>query len=126
MKVVAQYRLNDRWEFGASFTFQTGQSYTAASSRFRSTFPGETIGTDMTVPADRYALRLPPSHQLNISANYSTTLFDLPARLLIDIFNVYSRRDIWFRYYDTAGDVTTVTDVKLLPIIPTVSFEVKF
>lgn len=126
MKIVGQYKLNDRWEIGASFTFQTGQSYTAATSRFRSQFPGETIGTDLTVPADRYALRLPPSHQLNINVNYNTTVFDLPARLLIDIFNVYSRRDIWFRYYDTAGDVTTVTDVKLLPIIPTVSFEVKF
>jgi hypothetical protein len=126
MKIVGQYRLSDRWEVGASFTFQTGQSYTAATSRFRSRFPGESIGTDLTVPADRYGLRLPPSHQLNINVNYNTTVFDLPARLLIDIFNVYSRRDIWFRYYDTSGDVTTVTDVKLLPIIPTVSFEMKF
>jgi len=47
-------------------------------------------------------------------------------RLLIDIYNVYSRRDIWFRYYDTSKEVTEVTDVKLLPILPTVAIEVTF
>lgn len=126
LKIVAQYKLNDRWEIGASFSFQSGQSYTGVTSRFQAGLPDETVGTPVTVPAERYGLRLPPSHQLNINANYSTTFFGLPARLLIDIYNVYSRRDIWFRYYDASKNVTTVTDVRLLPILPTVAFEVKF
>ncbi|MBL7989338.1 MAG: TonB-dependent receptor [Chlorobi bacterium] len=126
LKIVAQYKLNERWEIGASFSLQSGQSYTGATSRFNSNLPGEDPGVPITVPADRYALRLPASHQLNINANYNTTLFGLPARLLIDIYNVYSRRDIWFRYYDTTKEVTEVTDVRLLPILPTVALEVKF
>jgi hypothetical protein len=126
LKIVGQYRINDRWEVGASFSLQSGQSYTGATSRFESKLPGESTGSPLVVPAQRYGLRLPPSHQLNINANYSSTLFGLPMRLLIDIYNVYSRRDIWFRYYDTKGAVTEVTDVRLLPIIPTVSLEVKF
>jgi outer membrane cobalamin receptor len=125
-KAVAQYRLSDHWEIGASFTLQSGQPYTGATSRFRTQLPGESTGSDITVPTDRYSLRLPMSHQLNVNINYNTTVFDLPARLLIDIFNVYSHRDIWFRYYDTSKDITEVTDVRLLPIIPTVAFEVKF
>ena len=123
---MAQYKLSDSWEIGASFSLQSGQSYTGATSRFNSNLPGEDPGVPVTVPADRYALRLPMSHQLNINANYNTTLFGLPARLLIDIYNVYSRRDIWFRYYDTTKEVTEVTDVRLLPILPTVALEVKF
>ncbi len=126
MKLVGQYKLNDRWEIGASFSFQSGQSYTGVTSRFESSLPGEPNPTSVTVPAERYGLRLPPSHQLNINANYSSTLFGLPMRLLIDIYNVYSRRDIWFRYYDATGAVTEVVDVRLLPIIPTVAIEVKF
>jgi len=126
LKIVGNYRLNERWEIGASFTFQSGQSYTGVSSRFRTSLPGQSTGADVTVPADRYGLRLPPSHQLNVNVNYNTTLFDLPMRLLLDVYNVYSRRDIWFRYYDTKKEVTEVTDVRLLPIIPTVSIEVKF
>lgn len=126
LKIVGQYRLNERWELGASFSFQSGQSYTGVTSRFRTSLPGDEGASDVTVPAQRYGLRLPPSHQLNINANYSSTLFGLPMRLLIDIYNVYSRRDIWFRYYDASKEVTTVTDVRLLPILPTVALEVKF
>lgn len=126
LKLVGQYKINDRWEVGASFSFQSGQSYTGVTSRFRTTLPGGSGEADVSVPADLYGLRLPPSHQLNINANYSSTLFGLPMRLLIDVYNVYSRRDIWFRYYDNTKEVTEVTDVRLLPIIPTIALEVKF
>ncbi len=126
LKIVGQYRLNDRWDLGASFSFQSGQSYTGVTSRFRTGLPGGDGTEDVTVPAQHYGLRLPPSHQLNLNVNYNSTIFDLPMRLLIDIYNVYSRRDIWFRYYDATKEVTTVTDVRLLPILPTVALEVKF
>ena len=126
LKVVAQYELNDRWDIGASFTFQSGQSYTGATSRFRTELPDGTADYDLIVPSQRYGLRLPPSHQLNLNVNYNTTIFGLDSRLLLDIYNVYSRRDIWFRFYDTDGEVTEVTDIRLLPILPTIALEVKF
>lgn len=126
IKVVAQYKINNRWDLGASFSFQSGQSYTGVTSRFETSLPNEPNGTAVTIPAERYGLRLPPSHQLNLNANYNSTLFGLPMRLLIDVYNVYSRRDIWFRYYDASGAVTEVTDVRLLPILPTIAIELKF
>lgn len=126
VKIVGMYRINERWEVGATFTFQSGQSYTAATSRFGHVMPGYNREISFVIPGQRYGLRLPPTHQLNLSANYSSTLFGLPMRLLIDVFNAYSRRDVWFRYYDTTGDVTEVKDALLLPIIPTVSVELKF
>ena len=126
IKLVGMYKLNQDWEFGATFTFQSGQSYTGATSRFATRKPGETIDSPQIVPGDRYGLRLPNTHQLNFNINYNTTIWGLPARVMIDIFNVYSRRDIWFRFYDTSKDVTEVTDVRLLPILPTVALEVKF
>jgi hypothetical protein len=125
-KIVAQYQINDDWEVGASFIFQSGQPFTGVSSRFQTSFPGERVGTGITVPTDRNGLRLPPSHQLNLSANYKFPMWGIPARLLIDIFNVYSRQDIWFRFYDTTKPTVEVTDVRLLPILPTVTLEVKF
>lgn len=126
LKLVAQYKLSDRWDISATFTFQTGQSYTGRTSRLETRLPGSDYGKGVTIPADRFGLRLPPSHQLNLNASYHTTLFGQPAKLLIDIYNVYSRRDIWFRFYDTTGDVTTVEDVKLLPILPSLAIEIKF
>ncbi len=125
-KIVVQYKYNDRWEFGGSFIFQSGQSYTGATSRLQSRLPDDNYGRGMIIPSQRYGLRLPPSHQLNLNASYSLKLFDMPSRVILDIYNVYDRRDIWFRYYNTRNEVTTVEDVRLLPILPSLSFEMKF
>lgn len=126
LKITGLFRLNERWEIGASFMFQTGQSYTGATSSLGARMPGWDGGIVMVNPSQRWGLRLPNSHQLNLNINYNTTLFDLPFRIFLDIFNVYSRRDIWFRFYDTTKAIPTVTDVRLLPILPTISFELKF
>lgn len=125
-KVTALYALNERWEFGATFIFQSGQSYTGATSRLQGDFPGVDAAVGVIVPSQRWGLRLPNSHQLNLNVNYKTTIAGLRSRVMLDIFNAYSRRDIWFRFYDITKPVPEVTDVRLLPIIPTVSLEVQF
>lgn len=126
LKLVLNYKLSESWDIGATFTFQTGQSYTGATSRFQTRLPGSTIGRGIVVPSQRFGLRLPPSHQLNLSGVHSFKMFGLDSKLILDIYNVYNRRDIWFRYYNTRTDETKVEDVTLLPIIPSVSLEIKF
>mgnify|MGYP000905372067 FL=1 len=126
LKVVVQYNINEKWDVGGSFTFQSGQSYTGATSRFQSYLPEQNNGRGKIVPSQRYGLRLPPSHQLNLNASYSFKTFSLPSKVILDVYNVYNRRDIWFRYYNTREEVTEVQDVYLLPIIPTISYEIKF
>jgi len=126
-KIVLNYQINDSWSLGTSFVFQSGQPYTGATSRVRMDLGGRLdYGSNKIVNSDLYGLRLPPSHQLNLNFNYSFKTFGLLSNLNIDIYNVYSRRDIWFRYYRTVNDITTVEDVKLLPIIPSLSYEIKF
>jgi len=125
-KGVIQYNINDDWDVGANFTFQTGQSYTGQTSRFQLRLEGETFGRGKSIPSQRYGLRLPSSHQLNLNGSYKTELFGLETMILLDIYNVYNRRDIWFRSYDVDEEETVVEDFRLLPIIPTFSIEMKF
>lgn len=125
-KVNALYTLNDHWDFGASFIFQSGQSYTGATSQLGGSLPDWEGGILMVNPSQRWGLRLPNSHQLNINVNYNTHIWDLPFRIFLDVYNVYSRRDIWFRFYDTSKQIPEVTDVRLLPILPTISVELRF
>jgi hypothetical protein len=126
LKITALYKLTERWELGASFMFQSGQSYTGATSALGGRIPGWDGGIVMVSPSQRWGLRLPNSHQLNINVNYNTTLFDLPFRVFLDVYNVYSRRDIWFRLFQTEDGVPTLTDVRLLPILPSISAELRF
>jgi hypothetical protein len=126
LKIVAQYQLNENFDIGAVFIFQSGQSYTGASSLYRDRLPGQVYGRAKLIPSQMYGLRLPPSHQLNLNGSWKFKMFGLDARLILDIYNLYNRRDIWFRYYNTQEDDTVLEDVKLLPILPTISLEVKF
>jgi len=126
LKIVLQYTINDDWDIGASFTFQSGQSYTGATSRFQSRLPDDNYGRGKIIPSQRYGLRLPPSHQLNVNVSYSFKTLGLNSKLIFDIYNIYNRRDIWFRYYNTQELDTKVEDVRLLPIIPSISYEIKF
>lgn len=125
-KVVLQYTINESWNVGTNFTYQTGQPFTQQVARGQSFLPGDEYGRGKTVPAPRYNLRLPDSHFLNINATWSFKLFKLDSKLIFDIYNIYNRRDVWFRQYRTVDEVTTVEDVKLLPIIPSISWEVQF
>ncbi|MFC2130881.1 TonB-dependent receptor domain-containing protein [Bacteroidota bacterium] len=125
-KIVGNYRITDSWDIGGSFVFQSGQSYTGASSMFRIILPGQTYGFNTVVPSQKYGLRLPNSHQLNLNASYKFTMFGLPSRAILDIFNVYGRRDILSRTYEYTDEGTKTKDIELLPMIPTVSIEVKF
>ncbi|MFP4528938.1 MAG: TonB-dependent receptor [Candidatus Kapaibacterium sp.] len=125
-KIVLQYELDETWQFGATFQFQSGQSYTGANSRIQMMMPGMEHGAGLVTGTQRYGLRLPPSHQMNINVNYNTTVFGLPSVIALDIYNVYSRRDILMRFYDTREAKTKVDDLRLLPIIPSVSWEIKF
>ncbi len=125
-KVVGMYKHNADWEFGATFLFQSGQSYTGATSRFQVYLPDQNYGRGKIFPSQRYGLRLPPSHQLNLSAIYNFKMWGLDAKAILDIYNVYSRRDILVRFYNTREPETIVEDVRLIPILPSISIEVKF
>jgi len=139
LKVVAQWEINKSWEVGGAFKFQSGQPYTGISSKVFFKFEGDNYYRGKTVGLSRYNLRLPPSHQLDIYGSYKFKFFDtFESRITLDVYNVYNRRDIWFRYFNAQNETENeeekkeddnsnqYIDVMLLPIIPTLSLEINF
>jgi len=53
-------------------------------------------------------------------------LFGKPAKASLDIFNIYSHRNVWFRVVNTNKQPAEISDVTLLPIIPTIGMEVSY
>lgn len=124
-KLVMQYQITDRWNLGTNFTFQGGQPYTDQTSRGQGTFPGSNVGRGKTMPSDRFGLRLPETHFLNLNATYEFLIGGKVSLIIFDIYNVYNRRDIFFRQFVVEDFETVVQDVRLLPIIPSISFEIQ-
>lgn len=127
VNVVGRYQ-REKWEFGLTFTYGTGQAFTPASGRFGVRNPATGLPLDLgeLLPADRNSARLLPYHRMDLSATRRLTIWGQPARLSFTAFNVYSRRNDWFVTYDPAEPSADPTIVQQLPIIPSIGLEVDF
>jgi hypothetical protein len=116
------------WTLAASFRFATGQAFTQASGRYQIRDPatGQISDDNQILPGPRNAGRLAPYHRLDVSGRRPIRIFGQPAELVLEIFNLYNRRNEWFVQYDTAGEVTEVDVVKMLPLIPSVGVNIAF
>lgn len=127
LNIVATYRLNDRWTFGSTFVYATGQPYSQTTALYNAEEP-DYNGKLIPIQGTRNGLRLEPYHRLDLSATYSFGFFSdkRNAEFDIDIYNIYNHRNVWFRRINTNVTPATSEDVRLLPILPTFGITIKF
>lgn len=141
LSVVASYKLNERWVFGAAFIYATGSTLTLPDSYYIQ-------NQDLLFKyGDRNSTRMAPYHRLDISA----TWYDKATKIVVNeqgeevevkkrfrsnwsfsVYNVYNRANPFFLYVDNDGDVfqgdfqVQVKQVTLFPIIPSVTWNFEF
>lgn len=128
---VVNRRVNDRWDISGSWRYNTGQGFTQALGLYTERLAGippEYYANDgrIILPGEKNNYRFPADHRLDITATWKHRLFGKDARLNLSLYNVYSRRSYWQRFYDTQENPVKIDDIKLLPILPLVSYEVRF
>jgi hypothetical protein len=126
IQVVLNYKLSDRWTVGGSFTYATGQAYTADIGYYHVALDGIGFENDFDVPGGMGSERLPDYNRADASATYAFHLFGKSAKASLDIYNIYNRRNVWFRVVDTQSQPPQISDVLSLPIIPTLGLEVTY
>lgn len=123
---TCNYALNKRWDLSAAWRYNTGQGYTQPVGVYAMHY--STYGFDRQVMyggLNNY--RFPADHRLDLTAAYKHKFWGgLPATLNLSIYNVYSRRCYYRRFIDTGANPVEIEDVKLLPMLPMVSYEVRF
>ncbi len=126
IQLVLNYKLSDKWEIGATWTYATGQAYTADLGYYHVALDEVGFQQNLDVPGNMGAQRLPAYHRADASVTYSFKLFGNNAKASLDVFNIYDHRNVWFRVVDTQAQPPQVSDVLLLPIIPTLGIEVTY
>lgn len=129
VNIVANYRLNKKWEIGGIFVFASGNTYTPLKSLIL-------IDQNLNIEyGPRNSARIEPYHRMDISLNYvphpeSTRKFQ--SSWNFSIYNVYNRKNPAFIYTDLKTDLETGSataksvKVSLFPIIPSITWNFKW
>jgi hypothetical protein len=128
VNVVGTYQLSDKWKATASFNFATGQSYTKVLGRYlQFDLPWTNDTRNAFTVGKVNASRLPNYHRMDVSFSRTGRFFKIgESELQLQLINVYSRRNTWFYNYDFSENPVVVDEVNLLPILPSISYTVKF
>lgn len=125
LAVTANYTLSDKWNFGANFTFQSGQPITYPN--------GQYIYQGITIPSygERNKNSLPMYHHLDLAATYTPKPYKKKgwqSEWVFSIYNAYNRKNaasISFRENKESG-VNEAVRLSIFGIVPSVSYNFKF
>ncbi|MCG9910969.1 MAG: TonB-dependent receptor [Flavobacteriales bacterium] len=128
LSIVATYDLNYRWQFGGIFVYASGNTLTMPSQLY---FYQNELVTEF---GDRNAYRFPAYHRLDLSVTYVTSKPEkkFKSSLTMSVYNVYSRQNPYFIYYDREGNLADGTfqlkakQVSLFPVIPALTWNFKY
>jgi hypothetical protein len=129
LSVVGIYEISKKWKVSSTFVFGTGN---AISLPERFYFVDGVLTQEYS---SINAYRMKPYNRLDLAATY-TPVHKKPRKYtdswVFSIYNVYSRQNPYFYYFDQTGSVAngtltvTAKQVSLFPIIPAVTWNVHF
>jgi len=127
LSIVTQYKINEKWNASAIFVIASGNAFTLPYGRY---MIGENIVNQYS---DYNSFRMPVYHRLDMSVTRKfKTKGKAEHSLDIGIYNVYSRLNPYFMYFDVSGDLekyklkVSPRYVSVFPILPSVSYHFKF
>jgi hypothetical protein len=118
-----------KWKYSAVFVYGTGNAFTLPE-RF---FLVNGVLTQQFSRINQY--RLNPYHRLDFAAIYTPQprkVRKFKTEWVFSVYNVYSRQNPYFIYYDQSGNPLQGTlevearQVSLFPVIPSVTLNFKF
>ncbi|RDV14738.1 TonB-dependent receptor [Pontibacter diazotrophicus] len=116
LSLVGSYKYNNRWTFGGSFIFGTGQATTLPLRRYY------LEGTINYQYGDRNSFRMQPTHRLDLSATLEGKDRErIKSNWTFSIYNVYGRRNPFLYYVDNEGSLSNQNlklQAKKVSIIP--------
>lgn len=132
LNIVASYEKNKKWTFSAAFIFTSGAAFTLPVGKIP-VFSGGTLYDGIYLDyTTKNNYRYRPYNRLDVSAIYhkDRKIFGkvYESEWVFSIYNLYSRRNPYFIVLSTdpITKAPKATEVSLLPIVPSVSFNFKF
>ena len=122
INIVGAYKLSDRWTINAAWVFNSGQAFTAPSSKY------QIIDNWIYYYAERNGYRAPDYHRLDVSASWTKRGEKVTREWVFGIYNLYNRYNPFLINFEDSenGARTRAVQYSLFGIVPSVSFNIKF
>ncbi len=134
--IFSQYELSQSWELSGTWRYNTGQGFTQDVGVYTLRIGDEPIEYYnffgmTTLAGSKNNYRFPADHRLDLTLSWNHLFMGKKAKLNLSVFNAYSRRPYWQRFSsiemeEDGSRWVEVSDAKLLPILPLISYEVRF
>ena len=125
--MVLSYEINKKWKLSSTYLYGTGQALTLPNGRY---FIEGRIVNEYT---ERNGYRMDPYHRLDFAAVYTIRKKErFQHELVFSVYNVYNRKNPFFIYFDTAGNIqegsveVQAKQVSLFPVLPSVTWNFKW
>lgn len=131
-KIVAVYKLHPGIEVSGTWVYQSAAPFTIPAGQYEGVTGYDEYGDpEDAVPniTSRNNVRLEPYHRLDLGLNFIKTKKNGSVRTWnISVFNVYNRKNPFFYYPSFNGPTSNneMTRVTLLPLLPSISYNLKF
>ncbi|WP_341842773.1 TonB-dependent receptor [Chitinophaga caseinilytica] len=137
LEVVLTQQLGKRWEVSAQWQYASGLPLTLPVASYENvTEPSPHMpppefepGTQpVDVYRDQYTVRMHDVHRLDLGATYTKQRKKARYMLSFGLYNTYNRKNPFFYYYKHNPDSQKreLTMLSILPVLPSVSWAVRF
>ena len=124
---VLNYDFDRPWRLTLAFSYATGQPYTQFLGRTQYDDPFTSVTFDDIVVGNVNASRLPGYHRLDLGFTRLGRFFNIgESEFQVQVVNAYNRRNVWFYDYDLESNPVTLDPVRMLPLLPNISYTVSF
>ncbi len=107
------------YSFSATWVFASGTPYTAPESQYFIPLLDGQVNSYIHV-SDKNGYRLPDYHRLDLSLTRKYESDHWDTNVGISLFNVYNRKNVWYRDYNLDTTPITITNVLYLGFTPTI------
>lgn len=125
LSLVMFYKMNPKWSFSTNFVYATGipTNYPVAKYEFDGIIVPHFEGRNLE--------RLPDYHRLDLAATFRPAKKhkNREAEWVFSIYNVYNRKNassVYFRPSKEDDQLTEAVQLSIFPIIPSVTYNLKF
>lgn len=129
LSVVVSHKFNDRFDFGATWVYGTGNAINFPQSVYLGLpyqgWSGQNIDLVESY-GERNSVRMNAYHRFDFGANFHKNGEHYSRTFSIGVYNLYNRRNPFFVYLSQENNQRVAKQVSLFPMIPSISYRIKF